>query len=210
MRASTAVPHRRLRDILPTLLAPIAWLTLMALAPGAARAQQLDVRAISFGIGGGSSVPVGDARQSYKTGFNGGAFLRFDFGRLPVALRGDFSYQNFELRSAAIPPAGAPGGGTGTLLGGLGDIQLYLRGGSVRPYLLAGAGAWSVKSEFDSDALQARTETRFGARGGAGVLLAFGSLLLYAEGAMDQIAPRTGAPAGSTIRVVPVTVGVIF
>ena len=119
-------------------------------------------------------------------------------------------YQNFELRRAAIPAAAAPGGGTGTLLGGLGDLQLYLRGGNVRPYLLAGAGAWSVRTEYDSDALPTRTETRFGVRGGAGVLLTFGSLLLYAEGAVDQIVPREGAPVSSTIRIAPVTVGVIF
>lgn len=205
-RSSTGLPPRlgALATALLTTLATAAG------APGVVRAQQVDVRAISFGIGGGSSTPLGDARQSYKAGFNGGAFLRFDFGKVPVSVRGDFSYQNFELQPAAIPAGGTPGGGTGTLLGGLGVVQLYLRGGGVRPYVLAGGGAWSVRTEYDSDALQSRTETRFGVRAGAGVLLTFGSLLLYAEGAADQIVARAGAPVGAAIRVVPVTVGVIF
>ena len=184
--------------------------TLTATLVGTAGAQQVDVRAISFGIGGGSSSPLSATRDAYKPGFNGGAFVRFDFGTAPVALRGDFCYQNFELRRAVIPAAASPGGGTGTLLGGLGAVQLYLRAGSVRPYLLAGAGAWSVRTEFDSDQVPLRTETRFGARAGAGVLLTFGSLLLYAEGAFDHIAARADAPVESAIRVVPVTVGVIF
>ena len=208
-RSPNAWPHC-LSVVLGAFLAPLAIFGVAAMAPGVVQAQQADVGAISFGIGGGSSSPVGDSRQSYKTGFDGGAFVRFNFGKLPLSVRGDFTYQNFELRPAAIPPAGAPEGGTGTLLGGLGDLQFYLRGGNVRPYLLAGAGAWSVRTEYASDALPARTETRVGARAGAGVLLTFGSLELFAEGAVDQIARRSGAPAGSAIRVVPVTVGVIF
>ena len=137
---------------------------LVAAFAGTVRAQQVDVRAISFGIDGGSSSPLGATRDSYKPGFNGGAFARLDFGKVPVALRGDFTYSNFELQRAVIPAAGSPGGGTGTLLGGVGDLQLYLRSGSVRPYVLAGAGAWSVRTEFDSDQVPSHTEMRFGTR----------------------------------------------
>ena len=184
-------------------------LAALACAPLAARAQ-VDARAVSFGIGGGASVPVSDARNSYRTGFNGGAFLRLDLGALPLAVRADCVYQNFELRPAAIPPAGSPGGGTGTLLGGLGDALLYMRRGGVRPYLIAGLGAYSVRTEFDADGLPTKTETRLGAHGGAGLVLTFGSLVLYAEGTLDHLAPRGGEPASSAIQVVPVTMGVIF
>ncbi len=174
-----------------------------------ARAQRLDERAISFGIGGGASAPLGDARSSYLPGFDGDALVRLDLGALPLAVRADFTYQNFELRHSVIP-AGAGGGGTGTLLGGVGALQVYLRRGGVRPYLLAGAGAYSVRTEYDAATLATQSETRFGARGGAGVMLTFGSLLLYAEAAVDHVAPRTGAPVESAIDVVPMTVGVIF
>ena len=184
-----------------------AWLALPA---GVAGAQAIDVRAISFGIGGGVSVPFSTARDVYRNGFNGGAFVRLDFGRVPWAVRADFSYQNFELQPGEIPALGLPGGGTGTLLGGLGSAQFYLRRGKLRPYLLAGAGVYSVRAEFDAQALAAQSETRFGVRGGAGVLLTYGSLLLYAEGGVDHLMPPSGSAAGDAVRVAPITVGVVF
>lgn len=184
-----------------------AWLALPVAVAGA---QAIDVRAISFGIGGGVSVPVSAAHHAYRNGFNGGAFVRLDFGRVPWALRADFSYQNFELQPGQIPALGQPGGGTGTLLGGIGSAQFYLRRGKIRPYLLAGAGAYSVRTEFDAQALATQSETRFGVRGGAGVLLTFGSLLLYAEGGLDHIMPPSGGAANDAVRVAPLTVGVVF
>lgn len=182
----------------------------LALPAGVAGAQQIDVRAISFGIGGGVSVPFSSARDDYRNGFNGGAFVRLDFGRVPWAVRADFSYQNFELQPGQIPVLGQPGGGTGTLLGGIGSAQYYLRPGKLRPYLLAGAGAYSVRTEFDAQALATKSETRFGVRGGAGVLLTLGSLLLYAEGGVDHILPPSGGAGGDAVRAAPLTVGVVF
>src|SRR5437773_7684420 len=118
---------RRGGSLAPAVLAVIA----AALAfPAAASGGGLDARAFSFGIGGGVSVPVSDARAAYKNGFNGGAFVRLELGKLPLSLRADLSYQNFELRRAAIPDSGASSGGTGTLLGGLGNVQVYFGGGS--------------------------------------------------------------------------------
>ena len=181
-----------------------------ALSPRSGVAQQVDVRAINFGIGGGVSAPLSATHDAYKPGFNGNAFVRLDLGSLPWALRADFSYQNFELQDGRIPAAGAPGGGTGTLLAGLGMAQFYLRAGNLRPYLIAGAGVYSVRTAYDAETLTAQSETRFGARGGAGVLLTFGSLLLYAEGGIDQIASRPGAAVSEAIRAVPLTIGVVF
>lgn len=183
---------------------------LAALFPAAASGQQVDVRAISFGIGGGLSIPLGATGRAYKNGFNGGAFVRLDLGSQPWAIRADFSYQNFELRPAAVPASAAPGGGAGTLLAGIGMAQFYLRHGTVRPYLEAGGGAYSIRTEYDAAAAAAQSEVRPGARGGAGVLLTFGSLLLYAEGGVDYILPRPGSTGSETLHAAPLTVGVVF
>ena len=96
------------------------------------------------------------------------------------------------------------------MLAGLGMAQFYLRAGNLRPYLMAGAGVYSVRTAYDAETLAAQSETRIGARGGAGVLLTFGSLLLYAEGGIDQIVSRPGAPVSEAIRAVPLTIGVVF
>ena len=184
-------------------------LAVLGLFPGIARAQ-LDPRGVSFGIGGGVSLPVGVSRGAYVNGFNGSLFLSVGLGSLPLAVRADLTYQSFVVRHEVIPAAALPGGATGTLLGGLGDVQLVLRRGTVSPYVLAGFGAYAVKTEYDSNALAAASERRIGAHGGLGLLLSFGSLSLYAEGTLDHVLARSGATSGPVVDVVPLTVGVIF
>ena len=184
--------------------------TLLVSWPRVASAQQVDVRTISFGIGGGVSIPFGATSDSYKTGFNGSASVRIDLGSLPWAVRAEFSYQNFELKPGVIPAAATPGGGTGTLLAGIGSAEFYLWRGNIRPYLLAGGGAYSVRTEYDAATPAAQSEVRLGVRGGAGVRLTFGSLLLYAEAGVDHIVPRSGSSGTDAIHVAPLTVGVVF
>lgn len=175
----------------------------------AARAQGGDSRGINFGIGGGRSQPLGDSRSVYRTGLDGEAFLVADLGRSPVALRADFLYQNFALQAGAVPPSAQPGGGTGTLLGVTGDLLVHFADGKLRPYVMAGAGGFSVRTEFDADAAGS-TNTRFGAHAGAGVVVSFGALVVYAQAAYVRITPLPGAPASTTIQVAPLTVGVLF
>src|SRR5438309_11822848 len=84
------------------------------LSSGAAHAQDVDARLISFGIGGGTSSPIDGTRHTYRAGFNGEAFVRFDLAPRPFGLRAGLSYQSFELQPGAVPAAALPGSGTGT------------------------------------------------------------------------------------------------
>ena len=62
-------------------------LVALALLASAGLAQaQLGVakRFVSFGIGGGMSVPVSDASEAFKNGFNAQGFIRFNPPALPV------------------------------------------------------------------------------------------------------------------------------
>ncbi len=92
----------------------------------------------------------------------------------------------------------------------MGDVQLVMRRGMARPYVLAGFGVYSVKTEYDANGLPTVSETRLGAHGGMGLLLAFGSLSLYAEGTLDHLFERAGTSSGPATDVVPLTLGVIF
>jgi hypothetical protein len=188
-----------------TLAAALA-AALGAAAP--AHAQQEPELGISFGIGGGASVPLRNAKERFTTGFNGHGLVQYDFSHAPLALRGEFSYQSFDLRGPALKSAGATSG-TGTLLAGIGAAKLYVARGHVRPYVLAGAGVYTVKIEPDGIGMT-RSDARLGVIGGGGFMFTFGSLVLYAESRLDHLfVDRAADPTGS-LDIVPVTIGVLF
>src|SRR5215216_5539753 len=66
----------------------------------------MSTRPISVGIGGGVSVPVSDYKDSFKNGFNGQGFIRFNLRGLPIAPRIDFTFQNLELKETQLNGTG--------------------------------------------------------------------------------------------------------
>ena len=185
-----------------------AWL-MLASAPPAARAQA-PPSGLSFGIGGGLSVPVNTAREVFRNGFNGQAFVRLDLGPMPFAIRADFTYQGFDLRAPRSTPAGTVTGGTGSVLGGVANAQIYLFSGHVRPYVLAGVGGYVVRTDADGAVVTPRSDTRLGADAGAGLALTLGVLNVYAEGRADNVFVDPGLTGDRSFELVPLTVGVVF
>src|SRR4249920_920769 len=182
------------------ILALTLMLVLGVILPHASRAQMADSkRTISFGIGGGVSVPVKDAEKAFQNGFNGQGFVRVGLGVLPVALRADFTYQNFDLTS-----------GTGTVTSGLANAQFLLMTGHIRPYLIAGLGAYNVKTELDGAPDLSQSDTRFGVNGGGGVQIDVSGFSLYAEARVDNVFTDRRVIDKDQIRVVPVTFGIVF
>src|SRR5260221_10246569 len=112
-------------------------------------------RLLSFALGGGVSVPVSDAKDAFKNGFNGQGFVRLNLHQLPISPRLDFTFQNFDLKGAKIAsPAG--GGtstsavtGTGKVLAGVANVQVPLMKGPIQPYVLVGVGAYYLSTDVD-------------------------------------------------------------
>ncbi len=50
-------------------------------------------RPVSFGIGGGVSVPTSDAGEAFKNGWNGQGFVRLNLRSFPFSPRADFTFQ---------------------------------------------------------------------------------------------------------------------
>ena len=196
--------------ILSTLVAA----ALVATA-GMARAQMHDDLSnghiVSFGVGGGVSVPVSDAKDAFKNGFNGQGFMRLNLRFLPVTPRIDFTFSRFNLDDAKVGTTG-----TGQVLAGLANVQLYLiHGGPIRPYIVAGVGAYNVKTDTDASgayAAQSVSDTKFGVNGGGGLVIKLGRLLsLYAEGRVDNVYSKDeGLIAAKQIQVVPVSFGIVY
>src|SRR5262245_44080965 len=79
----------------------LAALALLASAgSGEAQVTSIAKRFVTFGVGGGVSVPVSDAGDAFKNGINAQAFVRFHPPVLPVIPRLDFNYSKFDLDDA--------------------------------------------------------------------------------------------------------------
>lgn len=171
-------------------------------------------RLISFGIGGGVAVPVSDAGDAFKNGFNGQGFLRLNLRALPLVPRVDFTFSKFDLDDAHLAGTQLPTpglAGTGQLMAGLANLQLFLiPGGPIRPYIVAGVGAYNLETEVEGGA--STSDTRFGVNGGGGLVIRLGSLVsLYAEGRVDNVFSEEGGLIDTKqIQVVPVTFGLVF
>ena len=167
-------------------------------------------RMVSFGIGGGVSVPVSDARDAFKTGFNGQGFVRLNLKMLPIAPRVDFQFQRFNIDDAKFQTPGVSG--NGQLLAGVANLQYFVMPhGPARPYIVAGLGAYNFKTDVTGIAGASKSDTRFGVNGGAGVLFKLGSLVSgYVEGRLDNVFSDKGFIQSKQVQVIPVTFGVVF
>ncbi|HET7552148.1 MAG TPA: outer membrane beta-barrel protein [Gemmatimonadaceae bacterium] len=187
-----------------------ASLALTAVATGA-NAQQHKIR---VGFGGGMSVPVSDAGDAFKSGFNGKGFLLVNLGGLP-SLRIDLGYQKFDYKQEFQNPLGSDAtDATSQILSGVAGLHIDLiRVGPVRPYLLAGLGAFNVRSSLDSLGNDTGTvsQTKFGIDGGAGVAFTLGKRLdAFVEAKVQNIYTDQGVIDTKSIRVIPITFGIMF
>ena len=183
----------------------------LAAAAASAHAQQHKIR---VGFGGGVSMPVSEAGDAYKSGLNGKGFVLVNLGGLP-SLRFDLGYQKFDYKQESQNALG-PGGSDATsqILSGVAGLHLDLiRVGPVRPYLLAGLGAFNVRSSLDSLGNDTGTvsTTKFGIDGGAGVAFTLGKRLdAFVEAKIQNIYTDQGAIDTKSIRVIPITFGIMF
>src|SRR5262245_37786407 len=162
-----------------TILRSIAVLGLLAFSPLVASAQVgLAHHFVTLGVGGGMSVPVSDAGDAFKNGFNVQGIARLNVPKLPVMPRFDLNFSRFNLDNAQV---GVPG--TSQILAGLANLQLsVLPLGPVRPYVIAGLGAYNLKTETQGITPTSVTGTHFGINGGAGGALHFGMINGYVRG----------------------------
>ena len=190
-----------------------------ALAQGSTMDNMGSGRLISFGLGGGVAVPVNNARNALKDGFAGQGFVRLNLKALPISPRVDFTFSKFNFDDAkATPPGGPPTTmptGTSQMLSGLANLQFPLfRAGPIRPYIMAGVGAYNVKVEQDamgSTAATSDSKTHFGINGGGGVMFKLGSMVSgFIEGHVDNVYSDKGAITKDQIQIVPVTFGLVF
>ena len=184
-------------------------LVMVCLGPAASAMdmnQMESSRMISFGIGGGVSVPVADAKDAFKTGFNGQGFVRLNLHGLPIQPRLEFSLSHFDVDEVKVGTTG-----TGQVMAGLANLEFFLlQSGMIRPYIMAGLGAYNLKTELDNTTGSV-SDTQFGVNGGGGLMIRLGhTISAYAEARVDNVFTDKGLIDTDQIQVVPVTFGVVF
>jgi len=84
--------------------------------------------------------------------------------------------------------------------------------GPVRPFVMAGLGAFNVKDMIDAASTStSSSKTNFGVDGGGGIEIKLGRLSAFAEAKIQNVySKNTGAISRSSIQTVPVTFGLLF
>jgi hypothetical protein len=171
-------------------------------------------RPIRFAFGGGVTVPTGDYKKAFENGVNGQGSIIINLGGLPIAFRGDLSYNRFSFRDrpeiVGLPTGPQAIDGTSQILGGLGNITIPISLGPITPYVMGGLGAFNMKVETDATG-ESASSTKFGVNGGAGIALHLFSIDAFVEGRLSNVySSDTGVLDFKTVKFVPVTFGIIF
>jgi opacity protein-like surface antigen len=181
---------------------------------GAVFTTAAEAQGVQFGIGGGLTMPMGDAGDVMKSGFHGQGSAQFNPG-LPFALRADVMYHSMDGKSFG----GFGGLGTTRVIAGTvnGVFPFGTPGGTIQPYATAGLGMYNVKMSVDFDldlefsdmalytVSATGSETKLGLNGGAGLRANLSGLSTFAEVRYHHI-----TTSGSAIQMIPVTVGIVF
>jgi opacity protein-like surface antigen len=167
---------------------------------------------VTYGLGGGVSVPQGDAADGLDRGYVAQGFARYRLADSHFAPRLDVAYQKFDLNKDNIPS-----GGTASVWSATVNLHLFLGGETIRPYVVGGIGAYWLKFETNANPggfvpTPAATEssTRFGLNGGGGLSFRLNPRVsLYGEIRLDNVLNDSGA-VSSDLQLVPFTLGVTF
>ncbi len=184
-------------------------LTSVAAAQPADFGQARSTRPVRIMIGGGATVPVGDFGKRYDDGYNLQGSLLFHFAGFPVNLRTDVNYTRLKLNDLLSLYSDSYSSASAKLLGGLANLTVPLGAGPVRPYFLAGLGAFSVDpAKLSTDTLT--SSVSFAINGGAGVQLRLLGVEAFVETRVSNVYTDKGIIDKKSIQMIPITFGVIF
>jgi len=176
-------------------------------------------RPIRLGFGGGVIVPrEGASMRELKQGMQGQGFVVVKLPAGLPALRANVDFARMRLQSPLAPVSSsqpAPGAQTPdetvrTMLAGVASLKFDLLRGPVRPYVLAGVGAFHFQDEAQAGlASDASKQLDFGMEGGAGLSIKLGPIDAFAETRLQNVyTKQKGLIDTKTIRAFPVTFGI--
>lgn len=169
-----------------------------------------------IGVGGGASVPVGNFKDSYKTGWNVTVPIGWQSSTTPWGVQLDATYNQVKGKSLSS------GGSSFTLsdtkiwsgmldltfripMGAESSAGLYLLGGGGVHHFTDYGGATFTSGGTTFQSTSAGSTTRMGVNGGAGFDFPVGPLKLFAEGRYVSVFTK-----GKNTNYVPIVAGFKF
>ena len=166
---------------------------LALLVPTIAGAQSRTALALSAG----PSTPIGKLRDTQDRGFDVNLGLIRGSDDSPVGLRLDLGYDRFPGKT--VSGVKNP---DRRVVAGTADMVIAASGYTLKPYVIAGVGAFKMSSTSASGG----AKTRFGFDFGAGFTIPFASRAFFIEGRLNSISQNNAKP----LRYMPVVLGILF
>jgi opacity protein-like surface antigen len=195
-------------------------LAVLSFSIGSAVVRAQGAPGVRFGVFGGAVFPVQDQKDVFKTGWNAGAMLNFNFGDTPLGLRFDGLYSELKTADALTPFFGDA---KTRIIAGEGDLVIGPRfAGGFQPYVMGGVGVYDLRfrgQEVDTGNVFSDTTTKFGWNAGTGFAFPLGSASnsrMFVEGKYVSVSTNgnrfadTITTHGSRFTIVPVNLGFIF
>jgi len=166
-----------------------------------------------FGISGGASIPQSSFGDGVNTGYNVNAMINVGVPLSPLAFRGEVGWNRFDL-------SGSNTSGNVRMVNGSVDVLLIPSSVmTAKPYLIAGLGAYNVKTQIDATGIlvpstgfsggagSENSSTRLGFNGGIGFAFGLGSVGTFLEARYVTVNGKDGS---SSLSFVPLTFGITF
>ncbi len=181
----------------------------VALSSSDARAQREDQ--FAWGLAGGATIPSGIAADDHKTGVHGDLSLGIGMVDSPWGIRFDGMYSSLgDGHHVTNTPGGIdPGQGKARvfMLSGSGIFNVY--GSNTHLYALGGLGGYW----YNPDGQGTKAKIDLGLQAGLGLWLGFANAFVEAKYVNLYRAlpnPDTGENGKKSMRLYPVTLGIIF
>jgi opacity protein-like surface antigen len=156
---------------------------------------------VSFGLGGGITIPTGSSSDAFGTGWHGMALVRFKPVASPVGFQVDGMYQRLKTESPVPEGHLQVIGGTANVVFGF-PVSEETR---FRPYIIGGVGYYNSKIKFDVGT-DPDGDSNFGFNAGAGFDVGFGGGTFFVEGRFHNVFVSDA----DDFKFIPITVGLRF
>jgi hypothetical protein len=158
---------------------------------------------VSFGVGGGVTIPTGSTSDALKTGWHGIAMVRFEPSNVPVGFQLDGMFHRLSVEDGGLDL----------------DLKTQVINGSAnavfsfpvseesrfQPYLIGGVGVYNLKLKGDDAPTNAESETKFGFNAGAGFDVGFGGGTFFIEGRFHNVFTE-----GTNTKFITISAGLRF
>lgn len=188
-----------------SLAASAALLSLTIASSAHAQAQTMPM----FGISAGASIPQSSFGDGVNTGYNVNGMINIGVPLSPLGFRGEVGWNRFDL-------SGNNASGNVRMINGSANVILIPSTVmTAKPYLIAGVGAYNVKTTVDNTGgllgagafTSSSSDTRLGFNGGVGFAFGLGAVGTFVEARYVTVNGKNGS---GSLSFVPVSFGITF